>query len=184
MNIQSLILGLEHISSLKKGIDFTMNVNGYIPLCVSVNEPVTALINSFWYVKDEHSPYYQLLLKLESKKNTNYLQFLDYGWSVVTNYADVENAVVYADTSTSGGVNNGSIHFNDTYLHTQSIASDLWVIEHNMGRTPSITIDTNEYGVVDGLIDHNTVQTANGDGVVTSSTVVFNLAVSGIAQCS
>jgi len=29
---------------------------------------------------------------------------------------------------------------NETYTHTQSVASDTWVIEHNLGKHPSVVV--------------------------------------------
>lgn len=48
-----------------------------------------------------------------------------------------------------------------TYIHTQAIASDTWVINHNLNKKPSITIVDSADNVVEGAekyIDANTVE--------------------------
>lgn len=48
-----------------------------------------------------------------------------------------------------------------TYTHEQAIASDLWVINHNLNKKPSITIVDSADNVVEGAekyIDENTVE--------------------------
>ena len=48
-----------------------------------------------------------------------------------------------------------------TYTHEQAIASDVWVINHNLNKKPSITIVDSADNVVEGAekyIDENTVE--------------------------
>ena len=47
------------------------------------------------------------------------------------------------------------------YVHEQGLASDVWVINHNLGKMPSITITDSAGNVVEGAekyIDENTVE--------------------------
>lgn len=47
------------------------------------------------------------------------------------------------------------------YVHEQGVASDIWVINHNLGKMPSITITDSAGNVVEGAeryIDENTVE--------------------------
>ena len=48
-----------------------------------------------------------------------------------------------------------------TYVHEQGIASDTWVINHNLNKRPSITIVDSADNVVEGAekyIDNNTIE--------------------------
>ena len=48
-----------------------------------------------------------------------------------------------------------------TYTHEQAIASDVWVIHHNLGKRPSITIVDSADNVVEGAekyIDDNIIE--------------------------
>ena len=48
-----------------------------------------------------------------------------------------------------------------TYIHNQGEASDTWVINHNLGKKPSITIVDSADNVVEGAekyIDENTIE--------------------------
>ena len=47
-----------------------------------------------------------------------------------------------------------------TYIHDQAISSDVWVIEHNLGRYPSVTVVDSAENVVEGdytYLDENRV---------------------------
>ena len=47
------------------------------------------------------------------------------------------------------------------YVHEQGVASDVWVINHNLGKMPSITITDSAGNVVEGAekyLDENTVE--------------------------
>ena len=48
-----------------------------------------------------------------------------------------------------------------TYIHEQGIASDTWIINHNLNKKPSITIVDSADNVVEGAekyIDNNTIE--------------------------
>jgi len=62
------------------------------------------------------------------------------------------------------------------YVHDQGIASDTWIIEHNLGFIPSITVVDSAGSVVEGSYDYS----ANGSTV----TVSFNGATTGKAYLS
>lgn len=62
------------------------------------------------------------------------------------------------------------------YVHDQGVSSDTWVIEHNLGFIPNITVVDSAGTVVEGSYDYS----ANGDTV----TVSFNGATTGKAYLS
>ena len=54
----------------------------------------------------------------------------------------------------------GSITGNTTYIHEQGLASDIWEINHNLNKWPSITVVDSAENVVMGdeqYIDNNTL---------------------------
>ena len=62
------------------------------------------------------------------------------------------------DVTKSGGV---ATITSTTYVHEQGIASDTWVINHNLNKRPSITIVDSADNVVEGAekyIDNNTIE--------------------------
>jgi hypothetical protein len=48
-----------------------------------------------------------------------------------------------------------SITGNITYTHTQSSVSDTWVVTHNLGRFPSVTVINSGSTVVFGTVVYN-----------------------------
>jgi hypothetical protein len=61
------------------------------------------------------------------------------------------------------------------YLHTQNLASNTWVINHNLGKYPVIAIIDSAGTVVEGEINHIDINT---------SIVTFSVQFGGTATCN
>jgi hypothetical protein len=72
---------------------------------------------------------------------------------------------------TVGGINQPAV----AYHHTQSIASDTWVIAHYLGWYPNVTVQDSSGSVVEGEIAYTSTNTL---------TVTFTGAFSGNAYLS
>lgn len=59
-----------------------------------------------------------------------------------------------------------------TFTHTQGAASDVWVITHNLGKRPSVTVQDSANDAVDGDVVYNDSNTL---------TITFSAAFSGFA---
>jgi hypothetical protein len=59
-----------------------------------------------------------------------------------------------------------------TYTHPQGPASDVWVITHNLGKRPSVTVQDSAFDAVDGDVFYNDTNTL---------TITFSAAFSGVA---
>lgn len=79
--------------------------------------------------------------------------------------------VVNVNEITVGGINQPTV----AYHHTQSIASANWVINHNLGWYPNLTVQDSSGSVVEGEIAYNNSNTL---------TVTFTGAFSGDAYLS
>lgn len=62
-----------------------------------------------------------------------------------------------------------------SYEHAQGSASAEWVVEHNLGFYPSVTVFLSSGDTVEGLINHNNTN---------SLTLTFSVAISGTAYLS
>ena len=58
------------------------------------------------------------------------------------------------------------------YTHPQGTASDVWVITHNLGKRPSVTVQDSAFDAVDGDVFYNDANTL---------TITFSAAFSGVA---
>lgn len=58
------------------------------------------------------------------------------------------------------------------YTHPQGPASDVWVITHNLGKHPSVTVQDSAFDAVDGDVFYNDANTL---------TITFSAAFSGFA---
>lgn len=56
------------------------------------------------------------------------------------------------DVTTSGGV---AVVTSTTYIHEQGIASDTWVIEHNLNKRPSVTVVDTADTVFTAQVEYN-----------------------------
>lgn len=65
-----------------------------------------------------------------------------------------------------------SLRKQTTYVHTQGATSSSWVISHNMGKNPSVTVVDSSGSVVEGSITFNNLNTL---------TIVFSAAFQGSA---
>lgn len=70
----------------------------------------------------------------------------------------------------SGGGGSGSGDL--TCTHPQGAASDVWVITHNLGKRPSVTVQDSAFDAVDGDVFYNDANTL---------TITFSAAFSGVA---
>lgn len=70
----------------------------------------------------------------------------------------------------NGGVVGGTGDL--TYTHPQGTASDVWVIVHNLGKRPSVTVQDSAHDAVDGDVFYNDANTL---------TITFSAAFSGVA---
>lgn len=61
------------------------------------------------------------------------------------------------------------------YLHTQGVASAVWVIPHNLGKYPAVTVVNSADDEVEGALHYDSVNQV---------TVSFNGAFTGRAFCS
>jgi hypothetical protein len=59
-----------------------------------------------------------------------------------------------------------------TYTHPQGAASDVWVINHNLNKRPSVTVQDSAFDAVDGDVVYNDANTL---------TITFSAAFSGVA---
>lgn len=59
------------------------------------------------------------------------------------------------------------------YVHTQAVPSLFWVIDHNLGTTPAVTITDSAGSEVRGEVTHNSAN---------RTTLTFSAAFSGIAR--
>lgn len=55
-------------------------------------------------------------------------------------------------STTPGG---GSVVTPTTYIHKQILASDVWIIEHNLGRFPSVTVVDSIRREYEGTVDYD-----------------------------
>jgi hypothetical protein len=62
-----------------------------------------------------------------------------------------------------------------SYTHSQSAASNQWVVTHNLGFKPNVTVFDSAGDVVEGHIIHNSIN---------QLTLQFSSPMSGIAQLS
>lgn len=62
-----------------------------------------------------------------------------------------------------------------SYTHTQASASDTWVINHNLGVMPHVTLYSVGSVEIDGAVAHPTVNQA---------VATFSTPVAGFARCS
>lgn len=62
-----------------------------------------------------------------------------------------------------------------SYTHTQGVASDTWVIAHNLGYNPNIQIFDSGENLVEGSVTHTDAN---------NITVTFSIAISGVAYLS
>jgi hypothetical protein len=62
-----------------------------------------------------------------------------------------------------------------SYTHTQSAASAQWVVTHNLGFKPNVTVFDSAGDIVEGNIIHNSVN---------QLTLQFSAPMSGLAQLS
>jgi hypothetical protein len=62
-----------------------------------------------------------------------------------------------------------------SYEHTQGISDAEWVIQHNLGFYPSVTVFDSALSEVEGAIEHQDVN---------SLTITFSVAISGTAYLS
>ncbi len=67
-----------------------------------------------------------------------------------------------------GGSGSGDL----TYTHPQGAASAVWVITHNLGKRPSVTVQDSAFDAVDGDVFYNDTNTL---------TITFSAAFSGVA---
>lgn len=90
---------------------------------------------------------------------------------VVVQVTPSAGPVVNVNEITVGGINQPTV----AYHHTQSIASATWVINHNLGWYPNLTVQDSSGSVVEGEIAYNNSNTL---------TVTFTGAFSGDAYLS
>lgn len=62
-----------------------------------------------------------------------------------------------------------------TYVHNQGVVASTWVVTHNLGAYPNVTVEDSAGTTVEGEIVHNTVN---------QLTLTFSAAFSGIAYLS
>lgn len=67
-----------------------------------------------------------------------------------------------------GGVGSG----DKNYTHSQGAASDVWVVTHNLGKRPSVTVQDSANDAVDGDVTYSDANTL---------TITFSAAFSGFA---
>ena len=73
--------------------------------------------------------------------------------------ATLEEAIQGTDNSIA--ITQYTLNKVTTYVHEQGIASDTWIINHNLNKKPSITIVDSADNVVEGAekyIDNNTIE--------------------------
>ena len=72
-------------------------------------------------------------------------------------------------TSQPLGLSDGIISKIDTYIHEQGIASDVWEIEHNLDKFPSVSIVDSANNIVMGYVNYidNNKLTINFNGAFT-----------------
>lgn len=51
-------------------------------------------------------------------------------------------------------VNIGPINYDKNYLHIQSVASDEWLINHNLNKYPSVTVIDSAENIVVGEVEY------------------------------
>ena len=86
-------------------------------------------------------------------------------------YFDQDETTRILVANTDGGGGSG----NNSYVHTQSAASDNWVINHNLGYNPNVTVLDSAGTQVIGEIEYNTIN---------KLTLKFSTAFSGTAYLS
>lgn len=64
---------------------------------------------------------------------------------------------------------------DSTYVHNQAVPSASWVVVHNMGKRPAITVFDSANDEIEGDIVHNSVN---------QLTLTFSAAFSGVAYCN
>lgn len=72
-------------------------------------------------------------------------------------------------TSQPLGLSDGVLSKIDTYIHEQGIASDVWEIEHNLDKFPSVSIVDSANNIVMGYVNYidNNKLTINFNGAFT-----------------
>lgn len=70
----------------------------------------------------------------------------------VTGVLTVDGVTITGALYLGGGTGTGS---DKTYLHTQSIAADVWNIAHNLSKKPSVTVIDSSGSVLLGEITYN-----------------------------
>ena len=93
-------------------------------------------------------------------------------------YIDTQATAIYGPKTNGEWGNPTSLIAdpNISYVHTQNISSDTWVIVHGLNFTPNITVVDSAGSVIEGSYDYS----SNGNTV----TVTFNGATTGKAYLS
>lgn len=77
------------------------------------------------------------------------------------NYEDLENLPSINGVTLIGDKSSADLGIDQTFVYQQNVASDEWVIEHNLGRFPTVTVVDSAGTVVVGevrYIDSNTIR--------------------------
>lgn len=79
---------------------------------------------------------------------------------VNTDYLPLENKPSINGVTLVGDLTSADIFVDQTYIHTQNVASDIWTIVHNLEKYPSVTVVDSAGSVVIGDVlysDNNTI---------------------------
>lgn len=90
--------------------------------------------------------------------------------------SDGDNSLITKNFSPDGLADyyneSGIVDGDKRYVHTQSVASSSWVISHDLGKFPSVTVIDSANNTVLGDINYNTDNTL---------TLTFSAAFTGVA---
>lgn len=79
---------------------------------------------------------------------------------VNTDYVPLQNKPSINGVVLIGNLTSEDLGIDQTYVHTQNVASDIWTIVHNLDRYPSVTVVDSAGSVVIGDVlysDNNTI---------------------------
>lgn len=96
------------------------------------------------------------------------LDILDNALKTAQDTADTALAV-----ANSGG--GGGTGVDKSYVHSQGVATATWIVDHNLGKHPSVTVVDSAGTTVVGSVVHNSSNRL---------TISFNAAFSGTAFCN
>lgn len=89
---------------------------------------------------------------ISNSENQGYNALIEMTVDLTTITGSVEFlTALKGDKGDKGDIGDGDLN----YVHEQNISASEWIIEHNLGKYPSVTITTTSGSVVEGDITHN-----------------------------